>query len=209
VLLRDIKDIESLPVDKRKASAVLFLDGAFVSLAETAKKVEQLQQHIRADVMAAVGLRKTSSERYYWCRILSKLKGSHVELPMELDIDDIELALAHVGAMVSAIQRYYKEVILVGYSQGAIISLLAHLFTPELVKKLVLACPGLITNYTYHAVAGSVNLVFAENDLFVPPLDQLEIARALVTDATVLSKHTHQWSDEMAAAVVEKCKAFL
>lgn len=186
----------SLPA-ARGTHVVLFLDGAFVTTENTMEKMGQLRELTAVDIVGAVGSQSTSRDQRYWCRVDATLKDWH-PAPMPLCETDILQSTVAIAALATELAAMYPQLVVVGYSQGAIMALLAQRLAPQCLPKIVAVCPSTVCNHPYVRASEAPVLLFPEHDTFSNASMRAEIAAALESESVVIPNHGHQWSFRLA-----------
>jgi predicted esterase len=186
----------------RSARAVLFLDGAFVTTVDTMEKMGQLRELTAVDIVGAVGSQSTSRDQRYWCRIDACLRDWQ-PAPMPLRETDILHSTVAIAALATELAALYSQLVVVGYSQGALIALLAQRLAPQCLSKIVAVCPATVRNHPYVSASEAPVLLFPEHDTFSNANMRAEIAAALGAESVVIPNHGHQWSFRLAQIVAQ------
>ena len=185
------------------AAAVVLLEGAFVAPDATLEKLSQLQALTRLDVIGATG-KNTRKQKRYWCNILADISNWSPRA-MPLAAADVTESILRIIGLVGQLTPLYQQIFVVGYSQGAIMAILAQMAAPERIRRVIAACPGTVEGMPFHRAQGTeIDVIFPQDDCFSDQPMREEISRALAVSPLIIPHHTHAWSDQLVAAIAAK-----
>ncbi|MBI4836041.1 MAG: hypothetical protein HY817_02160 [Candidatus Abawacabacteria bacterium] len=203
--------VNSLPLLAKPdtESALVYLEGAFVDPTITKEKLLRLQQMAGVDIIGVTGRNALRDGRRYWCKVEAELKDWR-PAPMPLNEADIVAAIEAVLGLESKLRKVYRKSVWLGYSQGAIVALLAQMEAPNQLSNVVAICPGTVTNRHFHRCVGCfTSLVVADEDLYCDGKMREELASSLGVDAILVNQHRHAWSERLACVAVKEAAQYL
>lgn len=118
---------------------------------------------------------------------------------MPVNLDELDLAVVIVNKIIAEI----KPAVVVGYSQGAIVSLFAQMQYPEVFKNVVAVCPGMIVGREFrHIDHCNTSIIAHTDDRFTSQALTNQLAVSLRSEIRWVNGD-HTWSPETVAAIRE------